>query len=358
MATQHLEKIIDGDGHVMEDIQGIVSHMSPEFRSDVFRDPFPPLDHLHSANKHTLPEGAFQPAQFDEWLAFLDDVGLDSTILYTTRGLSFGKVINRDWAIDLARAYNDWLYETYLSRSDRFKGIGLIPLQEPLEAAKELRRIVRDYGMTGAMLPSTGAGQAHLGDPKYWPIYEEADRLGCAIGIHGGAHENMGLDDMSPYAPVHGLGHAFGQMISFAGIVFNGVFDKFPGARFGFMEAGSGWLMTCIERFSGSYASHIQYDPNRRFFDIKKGERVQDYIQRHIEAGRVFVGVEGDEPTLPYAIDMVGHKPFIYSSDFPHEVNNETCKEEISELKDNPAISDDAKDAILQGNAKAFYRVN
>ena len=39
--------------------------------------------------------------------------------------------------------------------------MGLIPLQEPAAAVEELRRVVKELGMCGAMLPSTGI-QAHL----------------------------------------------------------------------------------------------------------------------------------------------------------------------------------------------------
>lgn len=47
------------------------------------------------------------------------------------------------------------------------------------------------------------------------------------------------MDDMSPYAVANALGHPMSQMIGFAGIIFNGVFDKFPGLRIGFMEAAA-----------------------------------------------------------------------------------------------------------------------
>lgn len=358
MTTENLDRVIDGDGHVMEDIAALVSYLPSAYTSARNgRTPFPPLDHLHGANQHTVPEGSFAPIREEGWMEFLEDVGIETTILYTTAGLSVGKIVSKDWAVDLCRAYNDWLYETYVKRSPRFKGMGLIPLQEPEEAAAELRRIVNDLGMTGAMLPSTGIGQTHLGDSRYWPIYEAASDLKCALGIHGGAHENLGLDEMSPYAPVNGLGHPFGQMIAFAGIVFNGIFDKYPDARFGFLEAGSGWLLTCYERFQIAHKSHVQYDPRNRFFDLHKGESVGDYIQRHIDADRIFVGVEGGEVTIPYAIDLVGNKPFVYSSDFPHEVNNETCKEEINEVRDNEHITHEDKEAILFKNAQRFYRL-
>jgi len=219
-----------------------------------FYNIFPPLDHLHNSNLHAFQPGTFNKVGPDGWVDFLEDVGIETTVLYTTLGLSFGKIVRRDWAIDVARGYNDWLFNIYMKRSPRFKGMGLIPLQEPSAAVEELQRFVKDLGMCGAMLPSTGI-QANLGDSRYWPIYEEANKLGCAIGIHGGAHESMGLDDLSPYAPVHALGHPFGQMISFAGVTFNGVLDKFPNGKFGFMEGGVAWLRMCLERFDRTCAT-------------------------------------------------------------------------------------------------------
>src|SRR5712692_11970243 len=126
--------ILDGDGHVVEDLDKISSLMPQRYREKYGQrqfDPFPPLDHLHSCNLHDLPPGAFAHVGPDGWLYFLQDVGLQATVLYTTRGLAYGKIVSRDWAIDLARAYNDWLSDTYLKLSPRFQGVALIPLQEP-----------------------------------------------------------------------------------------------------------------------------------------------------------------------------------------------------------------------------------
>lgn len=357
-----VHQIIDGDGHVMEDIATIWKYMPGEYVGRSFSDirgrsPFPPIDHLHTANRHLTPRGAFANVGPEGWEMFLEEVGIGTTVLYTSAGLAFGKIVSRDWAIELARAYNNWIYDTYLSKSSRFKAMGLIPLQEPIEAVSELRRIVRDLGFCGGMLPSMGANMPHLGSEKYWPIYAEAERLGCALAIHGGAHEGLLMDDMSPYAPVNALGHPMGQMISFAGIIFNGIFDKFPGLRIGFMEAGSAWLLTCLERFTGSWASHVQYDPRGRFLRLGKRESMIDYICRQIDEDRIFIGVEGEELTLAEAIRIAGNKPFVFSTDYPHEVDAETCKHELKELRENPELTSGDKEAILFGNAQRFYRL-
>ena len=321
------------------------------------KNPFPPIDHLHSANRHITPPGAFANVGREGWELFLEDVGIGTTVLYTSAGLAFGKIVSRDWAIELARAYNNWLHDTYLSKSPRFKAMGLIPLQEPTEAVIELRRIVRDLGFSGAMLPSMGVNMPHLGSQKYWPIYGEAERLGCAIAIHGGAHENLLMDDMSPYAVPNALGHPMSQMIAFAGIIFNGVFDKFPGLRVGFMEAGTAWLLTCMERFNGSWASHVQHDPRGRFLQLKKGEKIKDYINRHIDEGRIFVGCEGEELSITEAVRITGNKPYLFSTDYPHEVDADTCKHELQELRENRNLTQDDKDAILFRNSQRFYQL-
>ena len=113
-------KIIDGDGHINEDSQGIGKHLPKEIFEDerisrISDRWFPPLDHFHAFNGRT-PKGSFQRVGPDGWLRFLDEVGIDTTVLYPTLGLSFGNVFHLDWSIALARAYNDWLYETYLKK--------------------------------------------------------------------------------------------------------------------------------------------------------------------------------------------------------------------------------------------------
>ena len=52
---------------------------------------------------------------------------------------------------------------------------------------------------------------------------------------------------------------------------------------------------------------------------------------------------------------MVGNKPFMFSSDFPHEVNNDYCRHEIEEIQEHRRLSDDDKHAVLHGNAERFY---
>jgi predicted TIM-barrel fold metal-dependent hydrolase len=139
-------------------------------------------------------------------------------------------------------------------------------------------------------------------------------------------------------------------------MVFNGLFERYPNMKVAFLEGGIGWLLMCLERFDRSHATHMEY--HLRDEDMpgpQIGEAPSDYIQRQINADRLFIGCEGEEPALAYAVSLVGPKPFVFSTDFPHEVTAESCREEIQELLDNEILTDDDKSAILHENSVRLY---
>jgi predicted TIM-barrel fold metal-dependent hydrolase len=69
------------------------------------------------------------------------------------------------------------------------------------------------------------------------------------------------------------------------------------------------------------------------------------------------VGIEGGESDLAYAVKVAGEGAFMFSSDFPHEVNVHTVKKEIRELCEREEINEGAREAILRGNAARFYKL-
>jgi len=351
-------RVIDGDGHIIEDARAIVDFMPREYREVFEPKPdtiFPPLDHLHAGRAvQTPPDRDRRPPVGPEgWTAFLDDAGIEKTVLYPTRALAYGHVQSLDYAVVVARAYNDWLAKTYLETDDRFNGIAIIPMQDPEEAVRELRRAVIELGMLGAMMPSNGLPHL-LGAKPYWPIYEEAERLGCVLSVHGGAHDNFGLDHLNMYVPVHALGHPWGQAVNCASIVFNGVFDQFPGIKIGFLEGGVAWLLLCLERFHASHETHFQYLPPGAH-GLREDQRPDRYIIEQIHAGRFFIGCETEELTMPFAIKIVGNQPFFYSSDFPHEVTLASCRADIHELLESEELTEQDKIGIMSANAERFY---
>ena len=361
----NLEVVIDGDGHIFEDAEGLRRHLkSPMKDANIPRlmGIFPQLDHLHHSlaqnpeDSFGLSKGVFKDPGVGGWGAFMDTAGIEAAVLYPTAGLSYGKIIDHDFAINACQAYNDWITDAYSQKASRLHPVALIPMQEPDAAVEELRRAVKDLGMCGAMLPSTGL-MTHLGAKTYWPVYAEAERLGVPLAVHGGAHHDLGMNTMNVFAATHAIGHPVGIMIGLAGMLFNGVFERFPGLRVGFLEGGVGWFLMALERFNGSYGAFTPFDPRGELLKLPDGMDVGDYMLSLCRQGRIRVGVEGDEPSLSYAVHVAGPEAFIFSSDFPHEVNLGSIRHEIEELIEVDELSPEEKEAILWKNSMEFYNL-
>ena len=221
---------------------------------------FPSLDFHHIGGHSTRNKKSFGGGKRvgpKEWLEFVEMADLEYAVLYPTKGLRIGNISHPDWACFVARAYNDWLHDRYLKASPRLKGMALLPLQDVDEAVVELRRAITELGFVGAMLPSRGL-PFDLGHKTYWPVYAEAERLGCALGVHGGAHHSMGLDTFETFVPIHALGHPLSLIIAFTGMVYHGVFNQFPRLRMGFLEGGAGWVTFWMDRLDRSHSYHLE----------------------------------------------------------------------------------------------------
>ena len=102
------------------------------------------------------------------------------------------------------------------------------------------------------------------------------------------------MDHFNVYGPVHGLGHPFGQMVGLGKMLFNGILDKFPNARYAYLEGGVAWFLVCLERFDRSWETHMAQDPRNEHIQLRAGERVSQYMLRQIAEGRLFIGCEGE----------------------------------------------------------------
>ena len=360
------DAVIDADGHVFEDVAGIIAKLPESYRAlrqqEALRNSrlFPPIGYLASmpfampANRDRgSEETGLNPAS---WQYFLDTVGIDRTVLYPSLGLTVGRVRDLDYAIALTRAYNDWLAETYLRHpSGKFQAAALVPVQVPLAAADELRRAVRELGFCSAVVPSNGFTN-HPGSEQYFPLYEAAQELDVGLSFHGGdGHDGMGFDDFNVFAAVHALGHPVSLLIAFAGMLFNGVFDRFPELRVAYLEGGAAWILLAVERFSESFNA-LRPVESEHSLKLANDATIRDYIFDLVREDRVVLGCEGGEDQLATAINYFGCTPFMFSSDFPHEVSAASCKHELAEL-DELDLDQGTKRLLRGGTARKFYRL-
>jgi predicted TIM-barrel fold metal-dependent hydrolase len=211
--------------------------------------------------------------------------------------------------------------------------------------------------MLGAVLPPTGEGfKGHYGSRIYWPLYEEAESLGCALAIRGGSHVGLGMDSLGTDYPVEALGHQFSVMIQAFALMSSGVFDRFPTLRWGFLEGGAGWVPLFLDRIDRKFESNsIPRNLEGEWFaGPRPGEKASDYLKEHIRDGRIFVGFDVGEAGLGYAIDRAGRDAFLFASSFPRH-DAATSRREVDALLGREDLRPQDKEALLAGNAERFY---
>lgn len=357
-------EIIDADGHLFEDYADIANFYSGPLKGHVGNGRLVPDDHFHIKTDAVRRPGDNGPritGTADEWLSFLDRTGVSQTVIYPSGGLSIGMVVNVEYAAAYCRAYNDWLHERYIKRDPRLKPVGLVPIVDIDESVAEMQRAHDQLGMNVFMLPSNGQALGkHLGARMYWPIYAKAEQLGCVLGVHGGRHHGYGLvDTYSMYYPVHALGHPLGLIINCTGMITHGVFDRFPRLKVAFMEGGSCWLPFVMERLDRSFETHSDQSYRDGPLGPTVEEKPSQYVKRLVREGRFFVGFDLGEEMLGYAVQRAGAGGFTYASDFPHEgFSPEYARHEIDEVLGREDLTDEAKIAVLGGNAKRLYGLN
>lgn len=82
-----------------------------------------------------------------------------------------------------AIAINDELHKATTAHPDRFVGFAALPMGEPAEAARELRRAVTELGFVGALVDNHAKGRFY-DDRAYWPLFGQAVELDVPIYIH------------------------------------------------------------------------------------------------------------------------------------------------------------------------------
>jgi uncharacterized protein len=334
---------VDGDGHITES----PARLRPYF--DAYVDsrgawspdrPFYPSDNWDRSLAKSLGDDAGTAQQ---WLDAMDRGGLETVFLYPTSGLGVGGIREPDWAVALCRAYNNFVSEEFLKVSPRLRAVCLLPLQDPDEAVKELRRAVTELNFSGAMLPANGL-RLPLGHPTFHPIYAEAERLDTFMAIHATVRgpESFGADHFDKFIEVHTLSHPVAQMVSLTGWIFEGVPEKFPRLRTGFMESGCSWVPYWANRMDEEYEKRSPEAPALR-------KKPSEYVR----GGNLFFHGEGDEALLPEAMRWLGTGSVFYASDFPHW--DHSYPHNIEEFLEMDALSEDEKRALLRDNCLRMY---
>ena len=332
-------EVIDADGHIVETDDQLREYLEAPFCNR--RANFYPKDNWDRSLRGTLGS---QVKDAQSWLDAMDQGDVSTAVLFPTGGLGISWVREPDFAVALARAYNNFVSEKFQKVSPRLRAVAVLPVQDVPETVKELRRAIQDLGLVGGMLPAVGL-RTPLGHQDYWPIYEEAERLGCMLGVHATVRgpQFYGAELFDQFIEVHTLSHAFGQMIQMTSMVMRGVMERFPRLRIAFMEAGCTW---------------VPYWAGRMDEEWEKRGAVEAPLCRkkpseYIKSGQVYLHAEDYEPLIGPTAQLLGHEVLYYASDWPHW--DHEFPENIDRLSQREDLSSEAKKWIFAETTKKLY---
>lgn len=206
--------------------------------------------------------------------------------------------------LSMCRWLNERIAHITATHPERFSGLGMVPLQDPELAAKELPDVAA-AGLSGVEIGSNINGKL-LGEPEFHEFYAEAERLNLCLFIHAlhpiGADRLKSQPDLVPFAAF-----PLDTALTAVSLIRAGVPEKFPNLRFGFSHGGGaviplvhrlgkGALLTNnfdgqLTRPPADYAANFYYD------SLVYDENYLAYLANVFAPGQVFCGTD-----YPYLI--------------------------------------------------------
>ncbi|HEV8299115.1 MAG TPA: amidohydrolase family protein, partial [Acidimicrobiales bacterium] len=252
--------VIDADGHVVEPDRTFQEFLDPRYASyaprvlrfaDHFRyvcgdnmsfrihaDPAtvgaPGRTTLDTGEPVVVARGADDPAGR---VADLDIEGIDRAVLYPTYGLMIQGVVEREPALALCRAINDWLAEYCRHDPVRLVGVGTLPMTDGDDAIAEARRCVEELGFRGVWRrPERFPGIPAVHDPVFEPLWSYLEEADVALAIHPGLNgviPDAFLSDRfdSDYTTMHAVHFPVEQMMNVTSFIGFGILERHPRLR-------------------------------------------------------------------------------------------------------------------------------
>jgi aminocarboxymuconate-semialdehyde decarboxylase len=236
----------------------------------------------------------------------------------------------------MARYMNKTIAELVHAAPDRFVGLGMVPLQDPELAAKELATL-RSDGLAGVEIGSNINGKSP-GDPFFDPFYAEAERQNLAIFVHA-LHPTMtdrlvGPPMVAPYV-------AYPTDIGLAGasLITGRVLEKFPRLRIG-LSHGGGTLAMFLPRLESGW---------------QKLPALKNAFASPEEAARklYYDNVVFDKRLLRYLIEAYGDTQVFVGSDYPFTAGQKNSAAMFDEI----GLSAEQLERLRGGNAARFLNL-
>lgn len=242
----------------------------------------------------------------------------------------------------LAERLNDRVAKLVEQDPSRFQALASLPTPDPLAAADEAYRAVRELGMRGFVINGHTQGK-FLDDPSFDPMLAAIEELDVPIYLHPTYPPEAvfreyfgGLDPaMAATLSTGGWGWHAETGLHILRMVVGGVFDRHPGLQMvvGHMGENLPFSLMRADNELGRFRAGLA--------------GVADTVRSHVN-----VTICGYTTLPPFrcALEVFGPERVLFSVDYPFG----DCKKHVDFLESAP-ISDADRELIAHGNAARLF---
>jgi predicted TIM-barrel fold metal-dependent hydrolase len=173
-------------------------------------------------------------------------------------GQLFSRTEDKDVAIAMVRAYNDWhIDEWCASHPGRFIPLAIPPIWSPELMADEVHRVAAK----GCRAVTFSENPEKLGWPSYhsphWdPFWRAVSDEGTVVCLHIGSSSQLTITSVEAPINVMITLQPMNIVQAAADILWSRVMTEFPGVTFALSEGGIGWIPYFLERCDYVYEHH------------------------------------------------------------------------------------------------------
>jgi predicted TIM-barrel fold metal-dependent hydrolase len=263
-------------------------------------------------------------------------------------GRLFGNIDDKDAALALCRAYNDWHIDEWCGYApERFIPLAVPPIWDPQAIADEVRRVAKK-GCHAITFPEN---PVPLDLPSFhtdhWnPVWEACQDEGTVVCMHIGSSGKLAIT--APDAPIDVLINLQPMNIvqAAADVLYSPLVTKYPGVQIALSEGGIGWIPYFLERIDHSFKVHKAWT----FADFGGKLPSEVFMERMILC---FIEDDfGARQAREIGVDRI-----CIETDYPHsDAVWPNAPERMMETFEPTGLTDDEINQITHLNAMKFFQ--
>jgi len=243
-----------------------------------------------------------------------------------------------DDGLRACRAYNEALAGLAQAYPDRVTALGMVPLQKPDLAAREIADIMRSSGLRGVEVGTSVRG-TYLGDDRFRPFWAAAEESGALVFIHP-TTRGFDLPVLRDYYLSNAVGNPVETTIAAAQMIMAGVMEAHPRLQV-LLAHGGGAILALRGRLR--HAHNVQPEARARL-----REPFDQSLRRFY-----FDTITHDPDLLRNLIAFAGADHVMLGSDYPFDMGIERPADAVRSL----GLPPHEEALVLGGNAARVLRL-